>query len=75
MGKIEVSRKDPRFWHIAGLVLDVLETTEARVSDTAKAVGISTGHLIDFIQTEPKVWEQANYLRQHHGQKPLKMNR
>src|ERR1041385_2170885 len=35
-GKIEVGRKDERFWPVAGLVLDVLEATQARVSDAAK---------------------------------------
>jgi len=45
---------------------------QARVSDAARALGISTGNLIDFLQTEPKVWEQANLLRQRHGHKALK---
>jgi hypothetical protein len=35
-------------------------------------VGISTGNLIDFLQTSPKVWEQANLLRAKFGQKPLR---
>ena len=71
-GKIEVGRKDPRFWVLVGIALDVLEATEARVSEAAKALGISTGHLIDFLEMEPKVWEQANQLRQRFGHKPLK---
>jgi hypothetical protein len=71
-GKLDVGRRDVRFWPVAGLVLDVLEATEARVSEAAQALGISTGHLIDFLETEPKVWEQANYLRQRFGHKPLK---
>lgn len=71
-GKLEVGRKDPRFWPAVGLLLDVLEATEARVSEAAKAVGVSTGHLIDFLELDPKVWEQANQLRQRFGHKPLK---
>jgi hypothetical protein len=71
-GKFEVGRKDVRFWPVAGLVLDVLEATQGRVSDAAGALGISTGHLIDFLEMEPKVWQQANQLRQRFGQKPLK---
>src|SRR5713101_7088932 len=72
VGKLEVGRKDARFWPVIGLVLDVLEATGARVSDAAHALGVSTGHLIDFLETEPKVWEQANQLRQRFGHKPLK---
>src|SRR5437879_3328802 len=49
-GKLEVGRKDPRYWPVVGLILDVLEATEARVSETAAALGISTGHLIDFVE-------------------------
>ena len=71
-GKLAVGRRDARFWPVVGLMLDVLEATEARVSETAKALGISTGHLIDFLETDPKVWEQANQARQRFGHKPLK---
>src|SRR5437868_7103772 len=54
-GKFEVGRKDARFWPVVGVVLDVLEATQARVSEAAAALGISTGGLIDFLETEPKV--------------------
>ena len=71
-GKLEVGRRDARFWPAVGLVLDVLHATEARVSEAASVLGISTGHLIDFLETDPKVWEQANQSRQRFGHKPLK---
>src|SRR5437868_799707 len=56
-GRLELGRKDPRFWPVAGLVLDVLQALQARVAETAAALGISTGNLIDFLQTSPKIWE------------------
>ena len=71
-GRLHLGRKDARFWPTVGVVLDVLDALQARVSDAARALGISTGNLIDFLQTEPKVWEQANLLRQRHGHKALK---
>jgi hypothetical protein len=71
-GRLTVSRKDPRFWPAAGLVLDVLGALGARVGDAAHALGISTGNLIDFLQASPKVWEQANALRARLGHKPLR---
>jgi RF-1 domain len=71
-GKFDVGRKDARYWPLVGVILDLLEATEARVSETAAALGISTGHLIDFLETDPKVWEQANQSRQRFGHKPLK---
>jgi hypothetical protein len=71
-GRLDVGRKDPRFWPAAGVVLDALDSVGARVSDAARRLGVSTGNVIDFLQTDPKLWEQANVLRQRHGQKPLK---
>lgn len=71
-GKIEVGRRDVRFWSAAGLVLDVLEATQGRVSETAETLGMSTGHLIGFLEIEPKVWAEVNHLRQRFGHKPLK---
>ena len=35
-------------------------------------LGITTGNLIDFLETDPKVWQQANVLRAKFGQKPLR---
>lgn len=71
-GKLALGRKDPRFWPAVGVVLDVLAATSARVADAAALLGVSTGNLVDFLQTDPKVWQEANRLRAAAGQKPLK---
>ena len=55
-----MGRKDPRFWPAAGVVLDVLDATGGRVSEAAACLGITTGNLIDFLATDPKVWAEAN---------------
>jgi hypothetical protein len=73
-GRLDLGRKDPRFWPTVGLVLDVLSAVQARVSDAAGILSISTANLIDFLAVEPKVWEQANHLRARFGQKPLRDN-
>ncbi len=71
-GRLDLGRKDPRFWPAVGIVLDVLSAVQARVSEAAAALGISTGNLIDFLAVDPKVWEQVNHLRARFGQKPLR---
>jgi hypothetical protein len=71
-GRLHLGAKALQFWPVAGVVLDVLAAQQARVSETASALGISTGNLIDFLQTSPKLWEQANILRTHFGHKPLR---
>src|SRR5262245_48941097 len=54
-GRLHLGRKDARFWPAVGVVLDVLQACQARVSDAAQALGISTANLIDFLQSDPKV--------------------
>jgi hypothetical protein len=71
-GRLDVGRKDARFWPAVGVVLDVIFAREARVSEAAEVLGITTGNLLDFLETEPKVWEQVNQLRTHFGHKPLR---
>jgi hypothetical protein len=71
-GKLQVGRKDPRFWPAVGVVLDVFEAVQGRVSQAASALGISTGNLVDFLEQDPKVWQQANQMRARFGQKALK---
>jgi hypothetical protein len=71
-GRLVLGRKDPRFWPAAGVVLDVLLATGARLGEAAEALGISTANLVEFLRTDPKVWEQAGRLRVRFGQKPLR---
>jgi RF-1 domain len=71
-GRLHLGRKDPRYWPVVGLVLDVLQAVEARVSEAAVILGISTGNLIDFLQCDDKVWEQANHLRARFGHGSLR---
>jgi hypothetical protein len=71
-GKLHLGAKDPRFWPAVGVVLDVLAAVEARVSEAAELLSISTGNLIGFLETDSKVWQQVNVLRARFGQKPLR---
>jgi len=71
-GRLELGRKDPRFWPAVGVVLDVLHATGAQVSTAAAALGISTANLVAFLTSDPKVWGEANILRTRFGQKPLR---
>ena len=71
-GRLHVAPRDPRFWPAAGVVLDVLAAVEARVGEAADRLGVSTGNLVDFLQTDPKLWQAANQLRARFGQKALR---
>jgi hypothetical protein len=71
-GRLDLRRKDPRYWPAVGAVLDVLQAVKARVSEAAEILGISTGNLIAFLGSDAKVWEQANHMRARFGHKPLR---
>jgi hypothetical protein len=71
-GRLHLGPRDPRFWPAAGVALDVLAAVEARVADAAVLLGVSTGNLIDFLQTDPKLWQEANRLRTTFGHKALR---
>lgn len=71
-GRLHLGRKDPRYWPAVGVVLDVLQAVEARVSEAAEALGTTTANLIDFLRIDDKVWQEANQLRARFGQKPLR---
>ena len=71
-GRLRLSAKDPRFWPAVGVVLDVMQAVKAQVSTAAELLGLSTANLIDFLQTDPKVWQEVNRLRTTFGQKPLR---
>src|SRR5262245_24147491 len=58
-GRLDLGRKDPRFWPAAGVVLDVLQEHQGRVSEVAEALGVGTANLVAFLAVESKVWEEA----------------
>src|SRR5262249_19706792 len=59
-GRLDLGRKDPRYWPVVGLALDVLLACEGRLSEAAEALGVTTANLGDFLRSDDKVWEQAN---------------
>ena len=72
-GRLHVGVRDPRFWPAVGIVLDVLTATGGQVSTAAELLGTTTANLIDFLQTDPKLWQEANRIRLECGLKGLKM--
>ena len=57
---------------VVGHVLDVLEWKQARLAEAAELLGLNTANLVAFLETDAKVWEQANQLRLRFGHKPLR---
>jgi hypothetical protein len=70
-GRLHLGLKDPRYWPAVGVVLDVLQACEGRLSEAAAALGVTTANLGEFLRSHDKVWEQANQMRLRFGHKPL----
>jgi len=70
-GRLDVGRKDRRFWPAAGAALDAFDAHAGRLAETAAALGITTANLVAFLRVESKVWQRANELRKQHGHTPL----
>jgi hypothetical protein len=62
-GRLHLGARDARFWPVAGLILDTLLACHGHVRETALALGISTGNLVDFLRTDKNVWTRANLIR------------
>jgi len=70
--RLQVGKKDHRFWQVAQFLLDVLAGCEGRLSDTARALGITTSNLTSVLKEDRHLYAAAQALRQRHGLGPLK---
>ena len=71
-GRLDVGVKSVPFWPAAGVLLDLLDAVGAQVSTSAEALGVTTANVVEFLQSDPRLWQSANRLRANHGRKPLK---
>ena len=69
--RLQVGRKDHRFWPVAAFVLDVLDCCGGRLAESAELLGISTGGLVGFLQSERHLLAAAQAIRKNQGHKPL----
>jgi hypothetical protein len=70
--RLHLSVKSPHFWPAAGVALDVLQAMQGQVSTSAELLGLSTANLVDFLSTNPKLWQAANAIRIEWGLKALR---
>jgi len=64
--------RNPRYPLAVAAVLDALADSGGRVSLVAETFGVSTSKLVDFLRRDPKVWTQANSIRDQAGHPPLR---
>lgn len=71
-GGIRISSKNDDYYRVVQEVLDTLAACAMRVSDAAERLGISTAHVVKFLESDPKVWDRANQMRAEAGLKALR---
>lgn len=71
-GRLRVSEKNEDHPRIVAEVLDLLAGVGVRVSDAARLLGISTGHLSAFLTSDPALLAEVNRMRTRAGLKPLR---
>ncbi len=71
-GQLRINKRNEQYAPVVAEVLDVLAACATRISDAAERLGLSTAHLVKFIETDGKLWDRVNQLRAAAGQKPLR---
>jgi hypothetical protein len=70
--KGQIGPNNERFWPGIAGVLDLFVALECSVSDTAAALGLSTGALSRLLLENPAVGAKANELRADRGMRTLR---
>lgn len=67
--RLDVGRKDHRYWPVVAALLDRLEAAEGRAGDASDSIGISTSNLIRILKSDTTALTAAQNIRKRHGQK------
>jgi len=70
-GRLRITRRCRYYYHAVGLVLDVLDGAAGSVADAARRLGMTTSKLVAFLQSDEKLWTQANAVRRRFGREAL----
>jgi len=69
--RIEIGRKDRRFWPVVAVVLDLLDALEGALADAAALLGVSTSNLVRLLKSDRHLLAAAQQLRKRHGKRPI----
>jgi hypothetical protein len=70
-GSLRVTPRSDHYPAAMGLVLDVLAATGWRIAQAAHLLGLSTAHLVKFLQNDNKLLAKVNQMRPAAGMKTL----
>ncbi len=70
--KLDVGKRDARFWSVAAYLLDVLDSLEGKLADSARFIGISTSNMTNFLRVHRHLWAAAQQIRKAHNLSPIR---
>lgn len=70
--RLNVGRKDVRFWPVSQYVLDLLEAFESRLADAAGYLGVTTSNLVAHLKKDRHLFGAAQQMRKRFGESPLR---
>ncbi len=70
--RLQVGRKDHRYWAVAAFLLDLLEACGGRLSPAASRLHIGTSNLTAVLKQDRHAFAAAGEIRRRHGLGPLK---
>lgn len=69
--RLQIGRKDQRFWQVVAFLLDLLEARQGRLAEAAACLGIGTTNMVRIFQSQPHALAAAQVVRKRHGLKPI----
>jgi hypothetical protein len=69
--RLQIGRKDRRFWQVGAFLLDLLDASEGRLGRTADYLQITTSNLTTVLKSDRHLFAAAQVIRKRHGHKPL----
>ena len=69
--RLQIGRKDRRFWPVAAFLLDLLEAFDGRFAEAAAVLDITTSNLTSVLKSDRHLLAAAQILRKRCGLGPL----
>ena len=70
--RLQVGRRDHRYWAVVQFLLDLLEACGGRLAEAAELLGISTSNFTSVLRDDHAAFAAAAEIRKRHGHGPLK---
>ena len=70
--RLQVGRRDQRFWPVGQFMLDLLDACKGGLADAARALGIGTSNYISVLKADRHLLAAAQAIRKRCGAGPIK---